>query len=71
MVYGNVIRQYPREKLTKIPRWRERGLTYWKPRYDACQQRVYAADSASQLSRAINDLRIAEAAVLELMQIEK
>jgi hypothetical protein len=66
MAYGNTIRAYPNEKLTKIKGWRDRGLAYWEARHAACSERVRTADGASQLGRALDDRAVAECAVREL-----
>ena len=62
----NQLRPSPAEVLARIKGWEDRGLDYWKKRSVKCCERVAAADSGTQLGRAIRDRNIALEAVRRL-----
>ena len=56
----------PGELLTRIPNWEARGLTYWQDRVWHCNLRIAAADSSTQLGRALKDREVAHEALRRL-----
>jgi hypothetical protein len=62
----NQMRPSVEQLLNKIPNWQARGLTYWQDRVWKCNLRVAAADSSTQLGRALSDREIAHEAIRRL-----